>query len=342
MTNLPIASFFSDVTLTLHNTQVDGGQSAYPYIGYLNTLLNMHPAAKETHLHSSGWFMDEAEQFDTDAGTGFKARQKMIAGSGDLELMGPLFLDFFRQERYLISSTPINLKFLRTKPEFALMGFAGGDYKITIKEMNLRVRELLMNPSVISGHRQGMKTQHAHYPIQYCDFDTFTIPAGNESYKKDRLYPYNTPRLLLVAMVDNSAYNGDLKLNPFHFQHFDLSKLTLTKNGIQFPGEAFEPNFKTKMCLREYYHTMESLGYSNTDDTNGLKADDFLSGSTIFAFDLTDDNTVRGQHKQVNKKANLRLDLQFRAALPNTINVIMLAYCDSYINITEKITVHQR
>lgn len=345
MTNLPIASLFSDVNLTLHNTQVDGGQSAYPYIGYLNTLLNMHPSAKDTHLHSVGWFMDEADEYDTDEGSGFLARQKMIENSGDLELMGPLFLDFFRQERYLVSSVPMNLKFLRTKPEFALMGFAGGNYKITIKEMNLRVRELLMNPSVISGHQQGMKTQHAHYPIQYCDFDTFTIPAGNESYNKDRLYPYNTPRLLLVAMVDNAAYNGELKLNPFHFQHFNLSKLSLTKNGIEFPAEAFQPDFKAKMCLREYYHTMEALGYTNTDDTNGLTADDFLGGSTIFAFDMTDDNTLRGQHKQVNKKANLRLHLQFSAALPKTINVIMLAFCDSYINITQTKNVlvgHQR
>ena len=335
LTNLPIASLFSDVTLTLHNTQVDGGQTAYPYIAYFNTLLNMHPAAKKTHLRASGWYMDEAEKFDDDTGKGFTARKNLLGASDTIELYGPLYLDFFRQERYLISNVPINLKFLRSKPEFALIGHnnASKSFKIEIKEMRLHTRQMLMNPSVISGHMKGMKTQHAHYPIGFNDFDTFTIPKDHVTYVKDRLYATNSPRLLLVALVDNTAFNGTIDKNPFNFQHFDLNYLSLLKNGKPFPGEPFKPNFDGDRCLREYVHTMETLGYFNTDDTNGLTYQDFVGGSAIYAFDLTDDNTLHSAHKQVDKGATLRLELKFAKPLPSTVSVILLALCDSFIDI---------
>ena len=286
LTNLPIGSLFSDVALTLHNTQVDGGQTAYPYIAYFNTLLNIHPAAKRTHSRAQGWYVDEAGKFDNDGGKGFQSRQKIIQNSGELELIGPLYLDFFRHDRYLIANVPMNLKFLRSKTEFALMGHnnASTSFKITIKEMYLSVRQMLMNPSVISGHWKGLKTQHAHYPITFTDFDTFTIPKDHVTYVKDRLYAYNSPRMLLVAMVDNEAFNGSLTKNPYNFQHFDLNYMSLIKNGKPFPGEAFQPNYDEKRCLRDYVHTMETLGYFNTDDNNGITFEDFVGGSTIYAF----------------------------------------------------------
>ena len=335
LTNLPISTLFSDVSLTIHNTQVEGGQAAYPYIAYLSTLLNMHPAAKRTHLQACGWFMDEADHYDDDAGSGFKARQKVIDGSKEVELMGPIFLDFFRQERYLLANVPFTLKFLRSKPEFALMGYAAGDYKITISDMELRVRQMLMNPSVVSGHLQGLQKQHVHYPIQFSDFDTFTIPIGHTTYVKDHLYAQNSPKLLIVGMVDNGAFNGDLAKNPFHFRHFDLNYLSLVKNGKTFPGEALKPDFDNKLCLREYYQTMEALGYVHSDDTNGLTPDEFLGGSTVFAFDLTDDNSVHSQHKQVDKGVNLRLEVKFGTAFPGNVNLIIFGIFDSHFEITK-------
>ena len=75
------------------------------------------------------------------------------------------------------------------------------------------------------------------------------------------------------------------------------------------------------------------MGYVLTDSTNGITAGDFLGGSTLYAFDLTDDNTVDGTHKQVDKGVSYRLELKFAKALPQTVSVILLGYCDSHIDI---------
>ena len=42
--NLPIATLFQDVSLTLGETQIEGGQQSYPYVSYINTVMQFHPA----------------------------------------------------------------------------------------------------------------------------------------------------------------------------------------------------------------------------------------------------------------------------------------------------------
>ena len=45
LANLPIGSLFQDVSLTLGETQIEGGQQMYPYQAYINTVMQFHPAA---------------------------------------------------------------------------------------------------------------------------------------------------------------------------------------------------------------------------------------------------------------------------------------------------------
>ena len=52
--NLPLASVFQDVFVKIADTQVEGGQHAYPYNGYLSSLLQFHPSAKTTHMQAWG------------------------------------------------------------------------------------------------------------------------------------------------------------------------------------------------------------------------------------------------------------------------------------------------
>ena len=101
--NQPISSVFQDVYLKIGNTQVEGGQHAYPYNGYLSSLLQFHPSAKKTHMQSWGWNEDTPGKFDDVANNeGIQFRKKETEKGKVWEIMGPLFLDMTRQPRYLI------------------------------------------------------------------------------------------------------------------------------------------------------------------------------------------------------------------------------------------------
>ena len=335
--NFPIGTLFQDASLTLGETHIEGGHQCYPYIAYLNTFLNYKPEAQDTHLKASGWSRDEAGKMDAAANTAHVERLTWTDKSRIAEFYGPLHLDFLRHSRYLISQVPMRLKLVRSKPEFALLNFGAAlDVKIEILHATLHVRRVTMNPSVINGHNAGLARQNALYPVNHTELFSFTIPAGQKSYIKDRISPSQTPKFLAIMMVTNEAFNGDMKKNPFNFQHFNLNKIQLFRDTISIPGRAFTPDFGNNLFLRGYINTMKALQYYKTDDTNGLTPDEFKGGYAIYAFDLTADNDVTSTVRDSLSTNNLRLELSFEANLAETVNVLMYAVYDSTVQITQQ------
>ena len=70
-------------------------------------------------LDAQGWCKAEAGKFNDVTNKGFTYRSQLIKDSKSFELMGALFLNFFRQGQYLISQTSLCIKLLPSKPEFA-------------------------------------------------------------------------------------------------------------------------------------------------------------------------------------------------------------------------------
>ena len=335
LNNLAIATLFQDVGLTLGEVQIEGGQQCYPYLAYIPTLMQMHPSAQRTHMKLLGWEKDQASKMDDESNTGFKERQKWIATSKECELYGPLYLDFMRQSRYLISQTDMRLRLLPHKPEFALNAHGTASFKIAFQSVTLHVRRIVLNPSVINGHATGLNKQNAIYPVNHTELINFTIPAGQKSYIKDRLFPLQAPKLLIIGMVDNDAFNGAIKKNPFNFKHFDLNKIALYREGESIPGRPLTPDFTNAHYSRSYAQVMQTFHYLNADDTNNLKYEDFGSGYTLFAYDLTADNDISADYRHAISNNNLRLELSFKNNLPNTINVLLYAVFDAQVEITK-------
>ena len=333
--NLAIASLFQDASLMLGETQIEGGHMNYPYYGYFNTVMQFQPQAQRSHLLAFGWYKDEATKFDDATNEGFKKRSKLLGESAVVEFEGPLYFDFFNQDRFLISQTDMRIKLTPSKPEFALNAYGTSAFKIHFEKIILYVPRIELNPSVINGHAVGLKKQNAHYDINHTELITYTIPKGQKSYTKDRLFPDMAPKLLMVAMVENEAFNGNIKKNPFHFKHFDMNKIALYREGRSIPGQPFTPDFDETWYLRSYLNTMQTFNYYNTDDTNGLTPFEWANGYTIYAFDLTADGDISSHCRQGYVSRNLRLELTFKKDLPTTINVLLYAVFDSHIEITQ-------
>ena len=333
--NLPIASLFQDVSLTVGETQIEGGQMCYPYRAYFDTVMQFQPHAQFTQMQAYGWYKDEAGKFDDETNSGFKARSALIANSTECELMGPLYLDLLKQDRYLISQTDMRLKLIPSKPEFVLNAYGTTDFKIQFSKVILYVSRAEVNPSVINGHATGLKLHNAIYPIHHNELITFTIPKGQQSYTKDRLFPDVAPKCLMIAMVENDAFNGNIKKNPFHFEHFKLNKIALYRDGVSIPGRPFTPDFDNGLYIRSYLNTMRTMNYYNSDDTNGLTPKMFGNGYTIYAYDLTPEKDVTADYNQGIVSKNLRLELFFKDTLPSTVNVLLYATFNSAVEITQ-------
>ena len=335
--NQPISSLFQDVFLTIGDKQVEGGQHCYPYNGYLSSLLQFHPSAKKSHMQAWGWNEDEPGKFNNDSNEGFEFRKKETELSQVWELQGPLFLDLTRQSRYLLPQIDLRFKFLPAKAEFVLqdLGKTTNAYTYRITKAILYVRRMRVKDSVISGHSRGLKSQNAKYHLNHVDISSFTITKGNRDFIKDRLFPSQTPKMLIIGCLNHAAFNGSYHTNPFDFQHFNLNKIGLYRDGELVPGQIFTPDFAEGYVLRPYVHTMNVLNYFNTDDSNGMTLEHFKNGYTLFAFDLTPDAQCNAPYRSINYNSSLRLEMNFASALTNTINVLLFAVFDSKLEITE-------
>ena len=88
----------------------------------------------------------------------------------------------------------------------------------------MRVRD-----SIISSHNRGVKNQIANYHLNHVDINAFTVTNGARDFNKDRLYPSQTPKMLVVGLLEHDAFNGHMSKNPINFQHVDEQNWHLSR-----------------------------------------------------------------------------------------------------------------
>ena len=130
-------SLLSQVDVYLNDTLVTPSSNTYPFRAYVDTVLSYGAEAKNTQLTSQLWYKDTAGYMDAttvDGGnTGLIERQRHIAESRIVEMMGRLHVDLFLQDRFLLNGVSVKIRLVRSKDAFSLM--AGGqnpDYKVQI------------------------------------------------------------------------------------------------------------------------------------------------------------------------------------------------------------------
>ena len=335
--NQPISSLFQDVYFSIGDKQVEGGQHLYPYTAYLCSLLQFHPSAKKTHMEAYGWNEDEPGAMDNDANEGFKFRSKAIVNGKEWNLYGPLFLDMMRQPRFLLPKADLSFKFLQAKKAFVMhqLAAAAVDYKIEFTRCVLWVRRVKVNDLVIAQHNKGLESNNAIYPLQHIDIKSFTIASGQSTLRKDGLYMSQCPKKLVIGLLDHEAHTGKVGLNPFNFQHFNLSRIAIYRDGDLTAGQTLTTDYTKKLYTRAYVNSQASLGYFNTDDTNGLTMEHFEKGYNLYVFDLTPDGVNDATHRSPLAFSSLRLEIDFSKALAKPINVLVLAVFDAKLEITK-------
>lgn len=335
-------SMFSDVSLSLAGTQIEGGNYHYPYKAYLINLFTHNIGSKKNHLIPSGWYKDTADKFENAADNkGFITRKEMVATSKTVELCGPLLLDFFLQNKYLLHNVDVALKLVQSKPEFQTMlltttGTANmaTSLKVMITSAVLYVRRVKALPSKINMIEESLNLQNAVYPIQRSELVTFTIARGSNSFNREALFRGQMPKLMFVGFVKNESFNGIYGKNPFKFENLKITSLAIFREGESIPSRPLTPDFVNNCYSREYMSLIQALEIFNKADDVDLSPIEFKQGYTIFGFNLTPDLCVGG-HAQPIHDGNIRLEVQFSVATTATINCIVMGIFDGRIEITK-------
>jgi hypothetical protein len=289
---------------------------------------------QEGQLFSTGFARDDHKSMEAVTNSGFTTRKAWTAVGAVKEFFGKLDIALFKQNRLLVPGVDLHLKLERAKDAFCIFNnVASLRPKVVIDQATLEMLAVKVNPQVMQQHMQALlKGAPALYPINRIEIDNIVIKENTIGEVKDFLFYGHIPKYIIMTMVSNSALNGHYTKNPFNFKHYNLKYVRLTKDKEPIPFEAFEPDFKTNNCLREYMSLFQSNGLLGKNCVLPINFDEFKNGYTNFQWNLSENRN--GANSNSSPRGNLQLELKFSEPLTEAVNVILYGILDSTVMVS--------
>jgi len=241
--NLFLHSLFSQVDISLNGTQVTSSTNTYPYRAMLETLLSYGGDAKKSQLTSAMYYEDQQGRMDNftvdnvdTRSFGLVERRKFTTESKTVDMIGRIHADIFFQSRYLLNEVDVKIKLTRSREEFCTMSAAADASKVKIVSAILFVRKVKLSSSVFLAHAKALENSTAKYPVSRVVCKRLTILTQLMDVNHEKLFSRQIPTRVVVGLVRNDAFNGHTTLNPFNFQHFNLSEISVYSDGQQQHG----------------------------------------------------------------------------------------------------------
>ena len=341
--NNTLHSLFSQIDVSLNDVNVSSATTTYPYRAYIETHLNYGTDAKKSRLQAAMYFIDDnltvsnpIPDSSSARNMGLKRRHGICTAKPTFDMIGPLHVDVFNQSKYMLNGVTMKVRMTRSKDSFVLMAKSDvtESFKVDILSAKLFVRKLKITPSLCLAHERILQQKTAKYPITRVECKVIHLPQGQKSFTHDNLFLGQLPKRIVLGLVDNRVFNGDISLNPYNFQHCNLNYLAVHLDGQQVPWAPLQPSFSGSSYIRAFYTQFTGGDGISSDTGNTIGREQFVNGHALYCFDLTPDlSSSCGHHFSVTKSGNLRLELAFEVALSITGNVLVYSEFDNVIEI---------
>ena len=341
--NNTLHSLFSQIDVSLNDVNVSSATTTYPYRAYIETHLNYGTDAKKSRLQAAMYFIDDnltvsnpIPDSSSARNMGLKRRHGICTAKPTFDMIGPLHVDVFNQSKYMLNGVTMKVRMTRSKDSFVLMTKSDvtESFKVDILSAKLFVIKLKITPSLCLAHERILQQKTAKYPITRVECKVIHLPQGQKSFTHDNLFLGQLPKRTVLGLMDNRAFNGDISLNPYNFQHCNLNYLAVHLDGQQVPWAPLQPSFSGSSYIRAFYTQFTGGDGISSDTGNTIGREQFVNGHALYCFDLTPDlSSTCGHHFSVTKSGNLRLELAFEVALSITGNVLVYSEFDNVIEI---------
>ena len=320
-------SLWSNVDMALNDTYITSSGNTYAQQAYIETLLTQSQEAVNTHLQTQFWHRDTKEVNSTNSADnpGFARRRARAKLSKHIDLLGRLHLDFCKQGKLLMNNVNVKIRLVRNSDAFVLRApDRDTAYRLHLLDVNLLVRKCKINPNVLGAHLKWHQEGHVKYPLKRLITKVFSEPAQSLQINKENLFLGQLPSRVVIGFLNNNAMHGTYTESPFNFQHFDTNYICLHLDGRSIPAKPLRPDFDNECYARSYYQLQDSLGKTDTPDSNTITYKEYAKGHTLWVFDLTPDAAADSpNYINLIKHGNLRLEVHFKKPLDNTISVLV-------------------
>ena len=374
-------SLFRQVDVYLNGKQVTPAMGTYAYRSYIEILLNYDVSAKQSQFSSALYYKDTAGQMDKvgalaslksfnyqkpggnnnvgidasdklyvpeSGNVGFAKRHQFIKNGNRFVLSGPIFSDIFMTDRLLLNMMDLKVVLNRSSDAFSLMDLNDPviEPKVQLTDVVLKVRKVKVDQSVSDGVERMLKQTPALYPIRRVECKILTIPANQPNTRQDNIFSGIIPNSFVVGLVHVDASTGEYDKNPYNFQHFGVTSVSLTANGqeipfklltLKYPKDAdgkIDPANDTELDFDEAYNTLFSgTGKIYSNAGLDITREDYPGGYALYAFDLTPDMCKSADYFNTVQRGSLTLALTFGESKDHAIGMVCYGDFENIIRI---------
>ena len=347
-------SLFRQVDVYLNGKQVTPAMGTYAYRSYIETLLNYDVSAKESQFSSALYYKDTATKMEETGSlpssqvvnyksitganasvrvyapetgnVGFAKRHQFITNGNQFVLSGPIFSDIFMTDRLLLNMMDLKVVLNRSTDSFSLIEIGNSsspiEPKVHLTDVVLKIRKVKVDQPVSDGVERMLKQTPALYPIRRVECKILTIPENLPNIRQDNIFSGIIPKSFVFGLVHVDAYNGTYGKNPYNFQHFGVTSVSLTANGQEIPFKQLTlkypkaPNGKVdpatddELDFDEAYNTLFSgTGKIYSNAGLDITREEYPGGYTLYAFDLTPDMCKSTAYFNTVQRGSLTLAL---------------------------------
>ena len=319
---LPIATMFNQIDMEINGKSVSSNTKLYGYRAIIETVIES--GRDECWMTPAGYhFTDEGDQKEDPAF--FTAFTPRYAKSGQVEIQGPLFLDLFTQNKMIPPQCAIMLRMTRSSNDFALYGKdATKKYRIKIKDMSLMLTHCELQPEYRGRIERNAMTKLMQFPMKQIEMRSYMIGRGSFTHTEHYAYMGRIPRRLVFGMVRDVNASGSVVTDPFLFEHFNLSHIEVTLNGIAYPSHSVIIDMSNPPWSAggAYAETMQALGKLSGAET-GLTITKWATNKFLIATDFHLGMGADSDCLVRNEKGQLSVNLQFAEPIVDQVQLVL-------------------
>jgi hypothetical protein len=333
-------TFFNNMRVSINGREIYNSNSLLAYKSYMTHELSYSPAAKQGYLNAAGYYPENTTNLQT--GIGHTSRRALFANSQTVQLIAKIDSDIFNQNQFLISHCQMELELTPNEGRFLLVAPnvpANTEYFIELTSLKLYVKKLSLTDGLALDIARKLDLNPARYAVRKSMMKSFFINEGYHQYFAN-IYSDQIPRKVVIGLVANSDFLGDVARSPFNFQPFNLREISLIANGRMFPNVPFDLDYTKGRYVRPFNEMNDALGFNNTLESNGITFAQFGNTHCLYVFNLTNSGEDQPGLFDLIKNGSTSVQIKFNAAVPaGGITMIVLGEMDSLIMLDKNRTI---
>ncbi|KAL3122633.1 hypothetical protein niasHT_003989 [Heterodera trifolii] len=251
------------------------------------------------------------------------------------QFLSRLDFDLGNQELYLLNNLDLLFSIYKAKDSFLIHTLKDKDtqeYRLRVHDVKIYAKMVEVQPSLNMNIHKMLEKQPATYAVRKTEVKSTYISGGRYEVEYN-VFSSTIPRRVTIGLVEYGAFNGNPKLDPFNFKHFDIRDIAVHAGGFIYPMVPYKLAFKKEAFMRAYVDLYEALGMANSDRSCDITRQQFKNGWTLFVIPLTstlDDSVGYG----LLRSGTTTIRASFNTAIPGGgVEMIVLGEFDQMIMI---------